>query len=330
MPAKCGKCFLEGASIKDCVCGKVRYCGTDCQKADWPAHKASCPILVVKQAQGSDKIGVFTTRKVKAGTRVVEEKPIFVMGSRMRPTVEDVGKVYKEMHKVDQVKVLDLYAATYPGDEAGNEKFLSDGEKVAKLIFFHSMDLGSDGSGKSRAGVFKLITLLNKSCKPNAASGKKHFNDDTVQVTVKKDLEKDSEVLLASMQGFEFSTRAERQARMMSIGLPECKCEVCSLTGEELKQNDDIRRKLQELLTKLQAVGDDGTTGDKKRYKLLSEIFIQLERIGEETWVKLPMLLTLMYQTVKDLQKAKAGAAGVKADFYRDKALIIAKNIGLD
>ncbi|RYP40831.1 hypothetical protein DL769_011706 [Monosporascus sp. CRB-8-3] len=39
----CGKTKEEGAQLKDCGrCKSRTFCGTTCQRADWPSHKASC------------------------------------------------------------------------------------------------------------------------------------------------------------------------------------------------------------------------------------------------------------------------------------------------
>jgi hypothetical protein len=43
--AQCGVTAetLEGGKLKECsACRSVRYCGRECQTADWPAHKATC------------------------------------------------------------------------------------------------------------------------------------------------------------------------------------------------------------------------------------------------------------------------------------------------
>jgi hypothetical protein len=52
----CGLCArtaerLENGKLQECSgCRSVRYCGKDCQKADWPAHKATCKRLQAARA----------------------------------------------------------------------------------------------------------------------------------------------------------------------------------------------------------------------------------------------------------------------------------------
>jgi hypothetical protein len=58
--ARCSSCLAAKEEIKalrSCAsCGKVRYCGTVCQKADWKRHKESCKIWAEeKKKKGAEK-----------------------------------------------------------------------------------------------------------------------------------------------------------------------------------------------------------------------------------------------------------------------------------
>lgn len=39
---KCGNCHKAGVKLKACVCKKVSYCSTECQKRDWQYHRRTC------------------------------------------------------------------------------------------------------------------------------------------------------------------------------------------------------------------------------------------------------------------------------------------------
>jgi hypothetical protein len=45
MPAACQVCGSTKDPKKCSLCGKVFYCSRECQKKDWPTHKAVCPVL---------------------------------------------------------------------------------------------------------------------------------------------------------------------------------------------------------------------------------------------------------------------------------------------
>ena len=47
----CWQCGAGGLPLKKCsVCGVAWYCGPDCQKAAWKAHKIECPNLKAGKA----------------------------------------------------------------------------------------------------------------------------------------------------------------------------------------------------------------------------------------------------------------------------------------
>ena len=46
-PPRCDGCGLLALQLKWCACRLKRYCGKECQKRDFPAHKAEC-----KKARG--------------------------------------------------------------------------------------------------------------------------------------------------------------------------------------------------------------------------------------------------------------------------------------
>ena len=46
-PPHCDGCGMPAAQLKWCACRLKRYCGKECQRRDFPAHKAEC-----KKARG--------------------------------------------------------------------------------------------------------------------------------------------------------------------------------------------------------------------------------------------------------------------------------------
>ena len=54
----CWWCGVTGVPLKKCsVCAVAAYCGTDCQKADWKAHKGQCTELKAGAAASSSASG---------------------------------------------------------------------------------------------------------------------------------------------------------------------------------------------------------------------------------------------------------------------------------
>ena len=54
-----------------CICGIVRYCGVDCQRDHWLAHKQDCQTVV--DGKG---MGLVATRRIAVGKVIIVESPI--------------------------------------------------------------------------------------------------------------------------------------------------------------------------------------------------------------------------------------------------------------
>lgn len=61
--------------LKLCICGKISYCGVDCQKSHWKIHRPSCPPFILKDIPGKGK-GLVATRKLALGTIILNEEPL--------------------------------------------------------------------------------------------------------------------------------------------------------------------------------------------------------------------------------------------------------------
>eukprot|EP00092_Neocalanus_flemingeri_P008411 GFUD01009067.1.p1 GENE.GFUD01009067.1~~GFUD01009067.1.p1 ORF type:complete len:387 (-),score=107.42 GFUD01009067.1:317-1477(-) len=93
----CNVCKAE-TSVTSCSCGKVSYCGVDCQKSDWKSHKPDCPPFKVAKLPGRGR-GLLATRKINVGEVVIEEVPLLTIDS---PNSEVAVDVFKgEFAKID-------------------------------------------------------------------------------------------------------------------------------------------------------------------------------------------------------------------------------------
>jgi hypothetical protein len=64
---RCSNCLekKESKALSFCAsCGVVRYCGKECQKADWKRHKESCELWMEER-----KKGIFGAKKKRRGKR---------------------------------------------------------------------------------------------------------------------------------------------------------------------------------------------------------------------------------------------------------------------
>jgi len=53
--------------MRRCACsGKVRYCGAECQRGHWPAHKASCLWRAWRRAHPDEEVEFAAFKAVSA------------------------------------------------------------------------------------------------------------------------------------------------------------------------------------------------------------------------------------------------------------------------
>lgn len=101
----CNYCQVETV-ISACACGKVSYCGVNCQKSDWKSHKPACPPYKIKKVSGKGR-GIIATRKINVGEIIIDEYPLMVIDSPGSEVVVDVFK--DEFAKInDDVKKIIL------------------------------------------------------------------------------------------------------------------------------------------------------------------------------------------------------------------------------
>ena len=63
--------FCKAETLKNaCSCGKVSYCGVDCQKSDWKSHKPDCPPFKVIKIPRKGQ-GLVATRKLNVGEVII-------------------------------------------------------------------------------------------------------------------------------------------------------------------------------------------------------------------------------------------------------------------
>lgn len=130
----CGYCSKSSEELLKCVCGKVKYCDSKCQKLDWVNHKKDCPPFVIKDV-GQMGRGMIATRNLPRGTCVFEESPIFssdktvIDDEEEREMLDEFSKLSPEM----QVQILDL--------EDPEDKKIDDdlGEKLKRIKYKNNM-----------------------------------------------------------------------------------------------------------------------------------------------------------------------------------------------
>ena len=209
------------------------------------------PLVVVKPVEGKGK-GLFITRKVQAGEILLREKPLLSVEyeNEEQPSLADVCAAFYKLSEENQKKILCLNSR-HPSPIANLiEEDDEDYTELERIINFNSLKMKNE-AGKSVSNIYEKALFTNHSCNPNAIKDTVTSWDsnesgpgDTMVVKAIKDIPENTEVTISYLSdATDIGSRAERQNELEKWAF-SCKCEVCSLSGDDLAKNEEIRLQL--------------------------------------------------------------------------------------
>jgi len=263
MSRRCGlaSCGLEvPPSGGGCSrCQAIAYCGVAHQRADWRRHREECtppPAYRVAEVEGKGR-GLVATRTLEVGDLVISEKPLLKMPdpyTDVTSTIEDyLLNEFGKLSEALKARVLDMRAGVYGQDVLG--KFTNN----ALIV---------EGMGTA---LYDNIAYMNHSCSPNVFV----TEEETKKVRVFRRIKEGEEIVAGYVGPNNVSTREERVKAISEQKGFVCRCRLCSLTGDDLKQNDITRRIIRDLRKRVcEAI-------DSKEYALAFETSEQMVEVME-------------------------------------------------
>lgn len=237
MSTLCGYCSKSPEKLLKCVCGKVKYCDSKCQKLDWMNHKKDCPPFVIRDV-GQMGRGMIATRNLPRGTCVFEESPIFssdktvIDDEEEREMLDEFSKLSPEK----QAQILDL--------EDPEDKKIDDdlGEKLKRIKYKNNMAIFR----KERCTLYHLMvncSMINHSCNPNLVQVNVESDENNNQldrVITWVDVKKGDELTVNYFYHFRWEHEEgsawinfnDRQLMIKQKYNFDCKCETCLLGSE--------------------------------------------------------------------------------------------------
>ena len=272
MSASCCFCKTQSERLKSCVCGKVSYCGEECQTSDWKTHKVSCPPYTIKDVPGKGR-AVVATRKIKPGQIIMEELPLLT-GHANVPTlllVRDIerqlaamdpeirAKLLDQSDPLDEIPALDLEAENEDGGglKASNPRLNpwrqvanEEVRKVLRIFFANASQMCKEPEvgDVNVSCLYLTISFINHSCNPNVIRTWVKGDIKRKQVRAVKNIEKGEEILVSKKGGlqFNFGSRDYRRQVLLEEFAFICKCPECSLEGQDYEENEHLRSDIRE------------------------------------------------------------------------------------
>lgn len=331
----CNYCAVEDAR-KSCICGEVWYCGTECQKKDWKNHKTTCPPFYVKNIPGKGN-GLVAVRKINFGDKIFQEKPLLVINNNKSDNYEDwcdyVVEQIKDLNE-DQIKVYNNLADNETFKKTSELlyiKFKKDypEEKLRYIRILRTNGINTDDEGRTTC-VFSKFSLLNHSCAPNAMRNVEDASDSIeVTVTAARDILKGEEITIKYFsQEVASLNREKRRITLLNWGF-QCSCQICTLEGDDLKKNEQVREELEVLKEEIKKCPTDANDIKclKNQRKLELSIIGLLRELKTQLIAEMPDHLMACHHIVKLLivhkQKVKENP-----DEYRQEAILLANKLG--
>ncbi|WOO76685.1 SET domain-containing protein 5 [Vanrija pseudolonga] len=188
--------------------------------------------------------GLRATRKIKRGTVIVSERPFI----QIRYPINDdaVRAAFNALPDDDKIEFLSFSAVAKEGEELLVFQDIFDTNSLPctatderdKLL----MGEASDDEAEHRAGMFKTICRTNHSCAPNAEYQWVEGRKDLILYALAtiQEGEEITASYLCVLRQETLLPHAERRALIKQRLLFDCRCDVCSLSPEQIKELDAV------------------------------------------------------------------------------------------
>jgi len=199
--------------------------------------------------------------------------------------------------------------------------------KVWRILWANGVYIGNKGGLKEK-GVYHTISRINHSCKANVVFGLEEPGEETMVITTCREINKNEEILLNYI-GAEsiFNTKQERQEELYENWYFRCECEVCSMTGLKLNENEEIRKRIKICKESIRKLVEPKIDVTEKALALGKQKLGLMEKIKEEVLVAFPFTLMDCYGQARIIEFF-GGAVDQPPEMYKDQATQMSTLLG--
>ena len=191
---------------------------------------------------------------------------------------------------------------------------LVNDSKLMRIITTNAVAVANGG-----AALYDHLSFINHSCKPNVI-WMEPTKEEIRDVLVCRRIKEGEEIVADYCYTGDISTREERMAEIMEMRRFVCSCDLCALTGDDLKRNDIARKVIQQLEKKVQEAFS--RREEPLAFKAQEQKVEAMEKIKDEVVMELPEALYQCYQLA-----ALAGREE-EAARYKERTLALANSLG--
>jgi len=243
MSATCSVCSVPCTRV--CVCGQVRYCSVQCQKQDWARHRDSCPIVSVREITNKGR-GLVVNRRISMGQVILAEKPLMLVkfNPPSNPQTE-VLKQYKKLNKKQKMEYLGL-----------GHQVNGTGNNILAIFKSNCVSVQISEVEDDWRGIYLQFSKTNHACAYNTVINILDI-DREIKLVASRNIQKGEEIVINYLNPYRkkkpsLMLRFERMKSLRNLWNFTCSCDVCSLTGQQLVRNEEIKNNIINLETKQQ------------------------------------------------------------------------------
>lgn len=238
---------------------------------------------------GAKGLGVFATKSIPRGTRILAEKPIFTVKSERdlfaatrKITASDVdflkGLSINETHPPGSTlqEWLRMMWHVIRGSRATNSGIpglntLREYQSLLAAFRNNNFDIGDNNQA-----VFREISRLNHSCVPNT-QGNFNTNINAFTIHSLRPIEAEEEITVSYLEVFATVLKTRQSALYGNYGF-ECVCPACDMSKKRARDGERKRVALKE---RLQRMAQWQKEGGKRDQGAEMELLLELIRFFE-------------------------------------------------
>ncbi|KAF5712602.1 SET domain-containing protein [Fusarium mundagurra] len=243
-------------------------------------HGAKCLYMMKETADGH---GLFAKELIKAGTRIIHEKPILTVSQAETKTKTEYRCVVDQvadLNDSEKQRLMDLY---YNDKKLREFSFLkgqlcpgTDLDAGIVLAKFYT-NAASITSGGLECGLFTIFCRMNHSCTPNICWV---YDEPTgfMEVYAVRDIDKDEEITNSYIE-----VAISYQARMKELSNWGFACQCAACEGPDAAKHDERRRRIAKIKGILDIYQDAAKSGDAPKFAEIPKTDLEALRLGEES-----------------------------------------------
>jgi hypothetical protein len=181
--------------------------------------------------------GIVATTKIKKGTRILGENPLFIV-PRNEPNIKVAEVVVgREVQRLSDKQKQDFFALHN-----------SHGSRHTPELGICRTNVLPLGVDATKGGLFLQASRINHSCRHNSQNT---WNERLNQITIHvfRDIEEGEEITISYLSGS--GKYADRQLRLQSAFGFCCSCELCIMPSDHRVQSDERLAKIESLDKKI-------------------------------------------------------------------------------